>query len=138
MTPIPVVDLLVGGFDLDAPGAHVEEEEEVAIEELHGKVVGLLGGLGTPFLLPPVAPVAEEEEAVGFGGAEVEGDGARLLGVPPGQRDVGLGGLEGHGVQRCHVLAPENQVTVDLHLGVPLLGQPRQLQLEVIVLVDHL
>ena len=82
--------------------------------------------------------VGEEDEAVGLGGAKVEGDGAHALGVPLGQADVGLGGLEGDGVQGGHVLALEDHVALDLHLGVHDAGQAGKLQTDVVVLVNHL
>jgi len=82
--------------------------------------------------------VGEEDESVGLGGAEVEGDGAHALGVPLGQADEGLGGLEGDGVQRGDVLASVGHLPLDLHLGVHDARQPGQLQADVVVLVHHL
>ena len=82
--------------------------------------------------------MGEEDEAVRLGGAEVEGDGAHPLGVPLGQADEGLGGLEGDGVQGGHVLAAVRHLALDLHLGVHDAGQPGQLQADVVVLVHHL
>ena len=63
----------------------------------------------------PWFPVAEEHQAVGLRGAEVEGDGARLLGRPLAQRHVGLGRVEGDGVQGGHALALEGHHPA--HLG---------------------
>uniref|UniRef100_A0A8C5AIU4 Uncharacterized protein n=1 Tax=Gadus morhua TaxID=8049 RepID=A0A8C5AIU4_GADMO len=74
VAPLPVVDLLVAGLQLGLAGAHVYEQVQVPVQQLHGKVVRLqlparlllLGTLGPP--------VAEEQQAAGLGGAEVEGD----------------------------------------------------------------
>lgn len=82
--------------------------------------------------------MAEEEKPVGLGGSEIKGDGAGLLGVPLGQGNVGLGRLKGDRIESGDILATEDQVTVDLHLRISLLGQAGQLQFEVIILVDHL
>lgn len=82
--------------------------------------------------------MAEEKQATGFGCAEVERDGTGLFGVPAWKGDVRLGGLESDGVERRYILAAEHQVTVQADLRVALDGQPRQLQLEVVVLVDNL
>uniref|UniRef100_A0A8C7VED9 Uncharacterized protein n=1 Tax=Oncorhynchus mykiss TaxID=8022 RepID=A0A8C7VED9_ONCMY len=98
MAPLPVVHLLITGLQLDTPRPHVHET------------------LG--------APVAEQQQAAGFCGAEVEGDGACFLGVPLGQGDEGLGGLKGDGVQGGHVLTAEDEVSVQADLRVPLDGQP--------------
>uniref|UniRef100_A0A8C7LZQ5 Uncharacterized protein n=1 Tax=Oncorhynchus kisutch TaxID=8019 RepID=A0A8C7LZQ5_ONCKI len=64
------------------------------------------------------------EQAAGFCGAEVEGDGACFLGVPLGQGDEGLWGLKGDGVQGGHVLTAENKISVQADFRVPLDGQP--------------
>uniref|UniRef100_A0A671PZH5 Uncharacterized protein n=1 Tax=Sinocyclocheilus anshuiensis TaxID=1608454 RepID=A0A671PZH5_9TELE len=78
MAPFSVIDLFVPDFDLDAPGAHVHEQVEEAFKQLHGKEVNLWSAVfGT---LQPA--VAEQQEAVGFGGSEVEGHGTGFLGVP--------------------------------------------------------
>ena len=63
----------------------------------------------------PGFPVAEEHQAVGLRGPEVERDGARLLGRPLAQCHVGLGRVEGHGVQGGHTLALEGHHPA--HLG---------------------
>lgn len=60
-------------------------------------------------------PVAEEHEAVGLGGPEVEGDGPGLLGRPLAQSHEGLRGVKGHRVQRGHALALEGHHSA--HLG---------------------
>ena len=59
--------------------------------------------------------MAEEHQPVGLRGPEVEGDGARLLGRPLAQRHVGLGRVEGHGVQGGHALTLEGHHAA--HLG---------------------
>lgn len=138
VAPLAVVHLLVAGLEFDAPGAHVHQQVEKAVQQLHGEVVGLHLA-ARPLLFAALRfAVAEQQQAAGLGGAEVEGDGAGLLGVPARQGDVGLGRLEGHGVEGRHVLAAEHQVPVQTDLRVSLDGQTRQLQLEVVVLVDHL
>lgn len=138
VAPLAIVHLLAAGSHLDAPRPHVQQQVEVAVKELHGEVICLVQALGSGLLGRLQSAVAEQQQPVGLRGAEVEGDGAGLLGVPLGQRDVGLWRLKGHGVEGCDALASEDQVSVDLHLGVAFFGQSRQLQLEVIVLVDDL
>lgn len=138
MAPVPVIDLFVTGLELRFTGPHIDQQVQIPIQEFHGKVIGLQLPPGPLLLWPLGAAVAEQEEPAGLGRAEVEGDGAGFLGVPLGQRDVGLGCVEGDGVQGCHILAAEHQVTVDGYLGVTLDGQPGQLQLKVVVLVHNL
>uniref|UniRef100_A0A3B3RC42 Uncharacterized protein n=1 Tax=Paramormyrops kingsleyae TaxID=1676925 RepID=A0A3B3RC42_9TELE len=80
VVPLPIVDLLVDGLGLGGARAHHLHGEEVHLKGLGVLVVlGLLG-----------FAVAEQQQAVGFCGTEVEGDGACLLGVPLVQRDEGL------------------------------------------------
>jgi len=138
MAPIPVVDLLVAGFQLCFPRAHIDQQVQIALQQLHGEVIGLQLPTGLLLFGTLRTSVAEQQEAAGLRGAEVKGDGSRLLGVPLRQRDEGLGGLEGDGVQGRHVLAAEHQVAAQGDLGVALDGQLGQLQLEVVVLVHHL
>lgn len=111
----------------------------MAIQHLNGKEVHLetLGTLGVFGLLLGLA-VAEEQEAVGFGSAKVEGDGARLLCVPLVEDDERLWRLERDGVQRGHVLALEGHGALDLHLRVAQLGQPGQFEPHVVVFVHDL
>lgn len=138
MAPFPIVDLLVAGFKFGFPRAHVNEQIQIPIQKLHCKVICfqlparllLLGGLW--------AAMAEQQEATGLRCAEVEGDGACLLSVPLGQGDEGLRGLEGDWVQGRNILAAEHQVTIQSDFGISLDGQAGELQLEIIVLVDHL
>uniref|UniRef100_A0A9L0K5V9 Uncharacterized protein n=1 Tax=Equus asinus TaxID=9793 RepID=A0A9L0K5V9_EQUAS len=87
VAPLAIIDLAAGCPQLDAPRAHVQQKVEVAIQQLHGKVVGPLGravaaGPG-PGPSPPA--LAEEQQPVGLRGAEVQGDGAGALGAPAGQ-----------------------------------------------------
>uniref|UniRef100_A0A3Q1J2T6 Uncharacterized protein n=1 Tax=Anabas testudineus TaxID=64144 RepID=A0A3Q1J2T6_ANATE len=112
MAPVPIIDLLVAGLQLRFARAHIDQQVQIPIQELHGKVVSLQ--FPARFLLfgSLRAAVAEQQETAGLCGAEVEGDGSRLLGVPLGQGYVGLGGLKGDWVQGCHVLAAEHQVTI--------------------------
>uniref|UniRef100_A0A8C8STH0 Uncharacterized protein n=1 Tax=Pelusios castaneus TaxID=367368 RepID=A0A8C8STH0_9SAUR len=108
VAPLAIIDLLVAGSHLDATRAHVQQQVEVAIQQLHGKVVSLVWALSTALPRGLEPPMAKEQQPVGLGGAEVKGDGACLLGVPLGQGDVGLGRLKGDRVQRRHVLAAEH------------------------------
>lgn len=124
MAPFPVIDLLVAGLQLCFSGAHVNQQVQIPVQQLHGEVISLQLPAGLLLFGALRAAVAEQKESAGLRGTEVEGDGARLLGVPLGQRDVGLGGIEGDGVQGCHVLAAKHQVTIQGYFGVPLDGQP--------------
>lgn len=83
-------------------------------------------------------PVAEEQKAVRLRGAEVEGDGAGLLGVPLVENYERLGCLKCDGVQGGHVLTFKGHGAMDLHLGVSQLGQPGQFKSHVIVFVHNL
>lgn len=138
MAPIPVIDLLVAGLQLCFPGAHVNQQVQIPVQQLHGEVISLQLPTGLLLFGALRSAVAEQQESAGLRGAEVKGDGARLLCVPLGQRDVGLRGLEGDGIQRCHILATEHEVAVQGYFGVPLDGQPGKLEFEVVVLVHHL
>lgn len=139
MVPLAVIDFLIDCPGLRGSRAHVQQQVQMAIQHLNGKEVHLesLGTLGILGLLLGLA-MAEEEEAVGLCGAEVEGDGARLLGVPLVEDDKRLWRLEGDGVQSGHVLALEGHGAVDLHLGITLLGHPGQLKSHVVVFVHNL
>uniref|UniRef100_A0A3B1J483 Uncharacterized protein n=1 Tax=Astyanax mexicanus TaxID=7994 RepID=A0A3B1J483_ASTMX len=82
VAPFPIIDLLVAGLELDATGAHVHQQEEESVQQLHGEVISLQLA-PVPLLLGALRlPVAEEQQAAGLRGAKVEGDGAGLLGVP--------------------------------------------------------
>uniref|UniRef100_A0A4W4FJ78 Uncharacterized protein n=1 Tax=Electrophorus electricus TaxID=8005 RepID=A0A4W4FJ78_ELEEL len=139
VVPLAVVDLLVDRPRLGGARAHVQQQIQVSVQHLDGEEVhlqceGALGLLG--LLLGP--PVAEEQQAIGLRGAEVEGDGARLLGVPLVQGNEGLRGLKRDGVKSGHVLTLEGHHTMDLHLVVALQSQPGELQSHVVVFVYHL
>lgn len=138
MVPVAVVDLALRGLDLDSARAHVQQQEETSLQELDGEEVHLVVALaaGVPSVLGLALRV--KDEAVGLGGAEVEGDGAHALGVPLGQAQEGLWRLEGDGVQDGNGLALEHHVALHLHLGVHDAGQARQLQADVVVFVHHL
>ena len=138
MVPLPIVDFPVDRPGLGGAGAHVQQQVEVPVQHLNGKEVHLedLRALGVLHLLG--LAVAKEEQAVGLGGAEVEGDGAGLFGVPLAEGDVGLRRLEGDGVQGGDILALEGHHPVHLHLHVSLLSQPGQLQPHIIVLIHNL
>ena len=140
VAPLAAVDRPGAGLHFDGARAHVHEEEEEAVQQLHGEEVGAgqspVGPLGLPGGLGPA--VAEEQQAVGLRGAEVEGDGAGLLGGPLGQGDVGLRGVEADGVQRGDVLAAEGQVAVQRDHGGAHLGLSGELQPELAIPVHHL
>lgn len=141
MIPLSVIDLLVHGESFGGARAHVQQQVEMAVQHLDGKEVNLErdGALVLLLLLLLLGlAVAEEEQAIRLSGAEVERDGAGLLCRPLVERDKGLGGLEGDGVQRGHALTLEGHRATHLHLGVTLLGKPRELQPYVIVLVHNL
>lgn len=139
MVPLAVIHLLIDCPGLCGSRAHVQQQVQMAVQHLNGKEVHLesLGALGVLGLLLGLA-VAEEEEAVGLGGAEVKGDGARLLGVPLVEDDEGLWRLKRDGVQSGYVLALEGHGAVDLHLGIAQLGQPGQLKSHIVVFVHNL
>lgn len=138
MVPNAIIDLGLRGLHLDGSRAHVQQQVQPSVQQLHCKEVHLvvLLALGVPPVLG--LAVREEDQAIGLGGAEVKGDGAHALGVPLGQRQVGLGGLEVDRIKGGDVLALEHHVTLEFHLGVNDAGQAGQLQADVVVLVHHL
>uniref|UniRef100_A0A3B4ZBS7 Secreted protein n=1 Tax=Seriola lalandi dorsalis TaxID=1841481 RepID=A0A3B4ZBS7_SERLL len=123
MAPFTIIDLLVAGLQLCFSRAHIDQQVQIPVQQLHGKVISLQLPAGLLLFGTLRAAVAEQQEAAGLRGAEVKGDRARLLGVPLGQGDVRLGGLESNGVQGRHVLAAEHQVTVQGDFRVALDGQ---------------
>ena len=135
MAPLATAEPHVTGFHLDAARAHIHDQVEQSIQQLDGEEVGpgLLVGLSSL-----QAAVTEQQQAAGLRCAEVKRNGARLLRVPPGQRQVGSRRVEGDRLQGLHVLAAEYQVTMDTDPGVLLFRQPWQFQSKLIVLVDHL
>uniref|UniRef100_A0A8C6U5U1 Uncharacterized protein n=1 Tax=Neogobius melanostomus TaxID=47308 RepID=A0A8C6U5U1_9GOBI len=138
VVPVPVIDLGLRGFDFDRSRAHVQQQIQPSVQQLHGKEVhlGVLLSLG----VPPVLSLAlgEEDQAVGFGRTEVKGDGSDPLGVPFGQGQRGLWILEADGVQRWDVLTFEDDVALNFHLRVHDAGETRQLQADIVVFVHHL
>uniref|UniRef100_A0A8C3X4C7 Uncharacterized protein n=1 Tax=Catagonus wagneri TaxID=51154 RepID=A0A8C3X4C7_9CETA len=76
VAPLAVIDLAAGCPELDAARAHVQQKVEVAVQQLHGKVVGPLGSAVAAGPGPRPPALAEEQQPVGLGGAEVKGDGA--------------------------------------------------------------
>uniref|UniRef100_A0A4W4EZK7 Uncharacterized protein n=1 Tax=Electrophorus electricus TaxID=8005 RepID=A0A4W4EZK7_ELEEL len=114
VTPFAVVHPLAAGLHLDAARAHVHEQEEEAVQQLHGEEVNARPALRRALQ----APVAIEQQAAGLRGAEVKGDGARLLGAPTGQGDVGTRRIEADRVEGGHVLTAEGQVAVQVDFGV--------------------
>lgn len=121
VAPLAVVQPVVAGLQLDAPGAHVHDQVEEPVHQLDGEEVGPLLLVG---LRPLQAAVAEEQQAAGLGGAKVKGYGACLLRVPSGQRQVGRRRVEGDRLQGLHALAAEYQVAMDTDLRVSLFSQP--------------
>lgn len=138
MVPGAIVDLGLRGLYLDGSGAHIQQQVEPSVKQLHGKEVHLVILLA--FRVPPVLSLAmgEEDQAIGLGGAEVEGDGAYTLGVPLWQCQVGLWRLEVDGVKRGNILTFKHNVALELHLGVDDAGQAGQFQSDVVVFVHHL
>uniref|UniRef100_A0A3B1IWX2 Uncharacterized protein n=1 Tax=Astyanax mexicanus TaxID=7994 RepID=A0A3B1IWX2_ASTMX len=134
MAPLAIVHLLGAGLHFDAAGAHVHQQIQETLQQLHGEEVhpgpALSGSLHSS--------VAENQQAVGLCGAEVEGDGSGLFAVPAGKSDVGSWSVEADGVQSRHVLAAEGQVSLQADLGVTQLGQMGELQFELVVGVHHL
>lgn len=138
MVPAAIVDPSLCGLDLDGPRAHVQQQVKLSVQQLHGKEVHL-SVLGAPGFLPVLwFTVGEEDQPVGFGGAEVEGDGAHPFGVPLGQGQVRIRRLKVDGVQRRNIFTLEGNVPLQFHLRVDDASQAGQLQTDVIVLVHHL
>lgn len=99
--------------------------------------LGVLLAAGSIFALLGFA-MGEEDEAIGLSCAEIKRDGSHPLGVPLGEADVGLGGLEGNGIQSGHVLTLVGYLSLDFHLRVHNPSQAGQLEPDVIVLIYHL
>lgn len=139
MVPLSIIDFLVDRPGFGSSGAHIKQQVQMAVQHLNGKEVhfGSLGNLRV-FWLRLGFPVAEEQKAVGLRGAEVKGDGARLLGVPFVENNERLGCLKRDGVQGGHVLTFKSHSAMDLHLGIAQLGQPGQFESHVIVFVHNL
>ena len=122
VAPFPVIDLLVAGLQLCFSRAHINQQVQVPVQQLHGKVISLQLPTGLLLFGTLRTAVAEQQEAAGLCGAEVKGDRSRLLRVPLWQGDVGLRGLKGDGVQSRHVLAAEHQVAIQGYFRVTLDG----------------
>uniref|UniRef100_A0A3B3XQP1 Uncharacterized protein n=1 Tax=Poecilia mexicana TaxID=48701 RepID=A0A3B3XQP1_9TELE len=138
VVPGPIADFGLSGLDLDGPGAHVQKKVQPSIQQLHRKEVHLVVLLAFGVASVLRFAVGEEYQPVGFRSAEVKGYGADALGVPLGQGQEGVGGLEVDGVKRGNVFTLENHVSLELHLRVNDAGQARQLQSDIVVLVHHL
>uniref|UniRef100_A0A8D2ZS48 Uncharacterized protein n=1 Tax=Scophthalmus maximus TaxID=52904 RepID=A0A8D2ZS48_SCOMX len=138
VVPGAVIDLGQRSLDLDGPRAHIQQQVQRSVQQLHREEVHLvvLLALGVPPVLG--LAVSEEDQPVGLGSAEVEGDGAHALGVPFGQGQVGVGGLKVDGVEGGDVFALEGDVALELHLGVNDASEAGQLQADIVVLVHHL
>uniref|UniRef100_A0A8D2DJS0 Uncharacterized protein n=1 Tax=Sciurus vulgaris TaxID=55149 RepID=A0A8D2DJS0_SCIVU len=138
VVPFPVIGFLLSGFHFDGAGAHVKQQVQIAIEKFHSKEVNFCVLL-TPSILSLLGlAVSEEDQAIGLSGAEVKGDRAHSFGVPLGQADVSLWGLKVDGVQCGHILTLEYNFTIDFHFCVPNPCQTRQLQTDVIILINNL
>ena len=120
MAPLAIIQPFVAGFDFKAAGAHVHHQIEKSVQQLYGEEVCTRLPVGQRALQ---TAVAEHQQAAGLCGAEVEGYGARLLCVPPGQCQVGRRCVKGDRLQGFHILAAEYQITMDTNLGIPLLSQ---------------
>ena len=98
MMPGPFIDLSLCGLDLDGPGAHIQQEVQPSVQQLHREEVHLvvLLALSVPSVLR--LTVGEEYQPVGLRRAEVKRDGAHAFGVPLRQGQVGVGGLEVDGI----------------------------------------
>uniref|UniRef100_A0A3Q3F696 Uncharacterized protein n=1 Tax=Labrus bergylta TaxID=56723 RepID=A0A3Q3F696_9LABR len=139
VVPLSIIDLLIDRPGLCGSRAHIQQQVKMAVQHLDGKEVHLerLGILRVLGLLLGLS-VAEEQEAIRLCGAEVKGDGARLLGVPLVQDNEGLRCLECDGIQSGHVLTLESHSAMDLHLGITQFGQPGQLKSHIVVFVHNL
>lgn len=113
MAPLAIINPLVAGFDLDAARAHIHDQVEKSLHQLDGEEVGAGFPVGDRTLQ---AAMAEQQQAAGLRGAEVKGNGARLLCIPPGQRQVGVRRVKGDRLQSLHVFAAEHQVSMDTDL----------------------
>lgn len=107
MAPFAVIDLLVAGLQLCFSRAHIDQQVQIPVQKLHGEVIGLQLPAGLLLFGTLRAAVAEQQEAAGLRGAEVERYGACLLCVPPGQCQVGRWRVEGDRLQGFHILAAE-------------------------------
>uniref|UniRef100_A0A3P8XRK9 Uncharacterized protein n=1 Tax=Esox lucius TaxID=8010 RepID=A0A3P8XRK9_ESOLU len=136
MVPGSVVHLVLSGFDLDGSRAHVQQQIQPSIQQLHGKKVHLVVLLPGP--IPSILGLQIIYQSVGFGGPEVKRNGAHPLGVPLGQAEVGFWAFKVDGVQGGHILTLKHNVPLQLHLGVHDAGQAGEFQADVIVLIDHL
>uniref|UniRef100_A0A3Q3ENP5 Uncharacterized protein n=1 Tax=Labrus bergylta TaxID=56723 RepID=A0A3Q3ENP5_9LABR len=138
VVPGAVIDLGLSSFDFDGAGAHVQQQEQTSIQQLHRKEVHLvvLLALGVPSVLG--LTVGEKDQPVRFGGAEVEGDGADAFCVPFRQRQEGVRGLEVDWVEGGYVFALEDHVALEFHLGVHDAGQTGELQADIVVFIHHL
>uniref|UniRef100_A0A3Q3N554 Uncharacterized protein n=1 Tax=Mastacembelus armatus TaxID=205130 RepID=A0A3Q3N554_9TELE len=120
MAPFAIIEPCVTSFYLDAARAHIHDQVEKPIQQLYSKKVSP----GLPVGLCSLqTAMTEQQQAVGFGGAEVKRYGPCLLGVPPGQCQVGRWRVEGDRLQGFHILAAEYQVTMDTDLRVLLFSQ---------------
>lgn len=138
MAPFSIIDFLVAGFEFDAAGAHVHQQVQKSIQQLHGKIICLHLTSRSLFFGALRFPVTEQQQSAGLRGAEIKGYGAGFLRVPARQSDVRLGRFKRHRVESRYILAAEHQITVQTDLRVSLDGQTGQFKFEIIVLVDDL
>uniref|UniRef100_A0A3B4TVX3 Uncharacterized protein n=1 Tax=Seriola dumerili TaxID=41447 RepID=A0A3B4TVX3_SERDU len=138
MVPGAVIDLSQRGLDLDGPRPHIQQQVQPSIQQLHRKEINLVVLLALSIASVLGLTVGEEYQPIGFGGAEVERNGAHAFGVPFRQSQVRVRGLEVDGVEGGDIFALEDNVALELHLGVHDTSEAGQLQADIIVLVHHL
>uniref|UniRef100_A0A8D3AHG3 Uncharacterized protein n=1 Tax=Scophthalmus maximus TaxID=52904 RepID=A0A8D3AHG3_SCOMX len=86
MAPLAITEPRIAGSHLDAARAHIHDQVEKSVQQLHGEEVGP----GLPVGLRSLqTAMTEQQQTAGLRGAEVKRYGARLLSVPPGQCQVG-------------------------------------------------
>uniref|UniRef100_A0A3P8TE19 Uncharacterized protein n=1 Tax=Amphiprion percula TaxID=161767 RepID=A0A3P8TE19_AMPPE len=108
MAPFPIIDLLVAGFELCFPGAHIDQQVQIPVQKLHGKVISLELPTGLLLFRTLRAAVAKQQKAAGLCSAEVKGDRSCLLGVPLGSF-LNYGFIDG---QTCEFnLVNQNEAT---------------------------
>lgn len=82
--------------------------------------------------------MGEKYQPIGFSGSEIKRDGAHPFGIPFGQTNVGLGCLKADGIQRSHILTYKLHFPIDLHLSITNPCQARQLQTNIVILINNL
>lgn len=90
-------------------GAEAHGDEEEAVDELEGDVVRAVEGGAEAAVV--------EEEALGLVGAELEGDGALVPGLPGGKPEEGGAGEDGDGDGGRGVPAPAHEEEAEAESG---------------------